>query len=77
MAARFFNAVGMKKVLITQKARDVVPGFDKLVKQLTPKVEEDRLMVMKLDEKELTETLKPVVGKIRDRAEDARSMNQC
>ncbi len=52
----------------------MLPGFDKLVKQLTPKVEEDRLIV-KLDEKDLTETLKPVVGKIRDRADDVRSIN--
>ncbi len=73
LAARFFKAVG-EEGPHNQKARDVLPGFDKLVKQLTPKVEEDRLIV-KLDEKELTETLKPVVGKIRDRADDVRSIN--
>ena len=44
LAARFFNAVG-EEGPHNQKARDVLPGFDKLVKQLTPKVEEDRLIV--------------------------------
>jgi hypothetical protein len=73
LAARFLKVVG-EEGPHNQKARDVLPGFDKLVEQLTPKVEEDRLVVT-LEEKDVAATLKPIVGKIRDRADDVRSMN--
>ena len=57
-----------------QKARDFLPGFDKLVEQLTPKVQEDRLVVT-LDEKDLAATLKPIVAKIEDTREDRNLTN--
>jgi hypothetical protein len=73
LAARFLKLVG-EEGPHNQKARDILPGFDKLVEQLTPKVQEDRLVVT-LDEKDLAATVKPVVGKLQNRAEQAQSMN--
>jgi len=57
-----------------QKARDVLPGFDKLVELLTPKVQEDRLVVT-LEEKDVAATLKPVVAKVQGTAGVRNSMN--
>lgn len=57
-----------------QKARDVLPGFDKLVEQLTPKVQEDRLVVT-LEEKDVAATLKPIVAKVQNTSEVKRSIN--
>ncbi len=73
LAARFLQLVG-EEGPHNQKARDILPGFDKLVEALTPKVQEDRLVVT-LEEKDLVATVKPIVGKIQDRAEHDRSMN--
>jgi hypothetical protein len=73
LAAQFLKLVG-EEGPHNQKARDVLPGFDKLVEQLTPKVQEDRLTVT-LDEKDFVATLKPVVTKVRDTAEVNRSVN--
>jgi len=73
LLAQFFKSVG-EEGPHNQKARDVLPGFDKLVERLTPKVEEDCL-VLTLDEKDLVATLKPVVAMAQDRAEETRSMN--
>ncbi|HEV2948997.1 MAG TPA: DUF1559 domain-containing protein [Gemmataceae bacterium] len=73
LLAQFFKSVG-EEGPHNQKARDVLPGFDKLVERLTPKIQEDRLVVT-LDEKDLAATLKPVVVKAQDRAEQTRSMN--
>lgn len=73
LVAHCFKLVG-EEGPHNQKARDVLPGFDKLVERLTPKIQEDRLVVT-LDEKDLAATLKPVVVKAQDRAEQTRSMN--
>jgi hypothetical protein len=73
LAVQFFKVVG-EEGPHNQKARDVLPGFDKLVEQLTPKVQEDRLVVT-LEEKDLVATLKPVVGQLRGRADQQQSMN--
>jgi hypothetical protein len=73
LVTQFFKVVG-EEGPHNQKARDILPGFDKLVEQLTPKVEEDRLVVT-LEEKDLVATLKPVVSKLRGRAERERSAN--
>jgi hypothetical protein len=73
LTARFLKLVGDEGPH-NQKARDVLPGFDKLVERLTPTIQEDRLVV-NLDEKDLSDTLKPVVVKAQNRAERAQSMN--
>jgi len=73
LTARFLKLVGDEGPH-NQKARDVLPGFDKLVERLTPTIQEDRLVV-NLDEKDLSDTLKPVVVKAQNRADQSRSMN--
>src|SRR5262249_3422654 len=45
LVARFYKLLG-EEGSPKQKARDLFPGWDKLVEQLTPKVEGDRLVVM-------------------------------
>jgi hypothetical protein len=73
LVAQCFKLVG-EEGPHKQKARDVLPGFDKLVEKLTPKVEEDRLVVT-LEEKDLAATVKPVATKVFDRAQQDRSVN--
>lgn len=73
LIARFYKLVG-EEGSPKQKARDFFPGWDKLVEQLTPKVEGDRLVVA-LEEKDVAATLKPVVARARETAEHRLSIN--
>jgi hypothetical protein len=73
LAAKFFKVVGNEGPH-NQKARDFLPGFDKLVEHLIPKVQNDRLIVT-LEEKELSTIVKPIVATIRERAVRTNSMN--
>src|SRR5207249_10501690 len=73
LIARFYQGVG-EEGSPNQKARDLFPGWDKLVEQLTPKVEGDRLVVA-LEEKDVAATLKPIVARVRDTAEHKLSVN--
>jgi Protein of unknown function (DUF1559) len=74
LIAQFYKLVG-EEGSHNQKARDILPGFDKLVEKLTPRVEEDRLVVT-LEEKDLAATVKPVATKVFDRAQQDRSVNE-
>ena len=73
LAARFYKVFGDEGSR-NRKARDIFPGWDRLVEQLTPKIEGDRLVVG-LEEKDVAATVKPVVTKLFDRAERERSAN--
>jgi Protein of unknown function (DUF1559) len=55
-------------------ARQILPGFDKLAEQLTPKAEGDHL-VLSLEEKDVAATLKPIVAKARNTVENKNSAN--
>jgi Protein of unknown function (DUF1559) len=73
LIARFYQLLGEEGPK-DRKARDLFPGFDKLAEQLTPKAEGDRL-VISLEEKDVAATLKPIVARTRDRAENENSAN--
>jgi hypothetical protein len=54
--------------------REALPDFDKAVKLLTPKVEEDQL-TLALDGKEFVELLRPPVARVQDAAARVMSTN--
>lgn len=71
--ARFYKLLG-EEGSRNQKARNLIPGWDKLVEQLTPKVEGDQLVVS-LEEKDVTAAIKPIIVRVQATAEHKSSVN--
>jgi len=69
MAAKLLDTLGKDR-----EVREAFPTFQKLVESLTPKVEDDRLMVS-LKAEELVGLLIPLLRKQHEAADRARSMN--